>query len=211
MSRLRAPSGSCWIAAALVALCSGCGQGKKGEADSPAPADSAVARPQEQAEPSPAAAATSSDTPAVASSPQAAPDAAVSHDVVGVCAVERIDPDRLALTVAWKGEHLQVTGHIREGTGKTLNLVLTRRAKFVYDEVFKGDRLGSFTLASDSLEATSVAYTPTPAEQGAFDRRGSLKLDLSERLCLDASLYDKLNLLAIRHIEVPPRGTGRVE
>jgi hypothetical protein len=216
MSRRRASAGTGrktggWIAATLVAFCLGCGPGKQSDADSPAPADSAIARPEEPPDSSHATVATIADTPAETSSPQTAPNAAVPDDLVAVCAVERIDPDRLGLTVAWKGEHLQVTGHIREGTGKTLNLVLTRRAKFVYDEVFKGDRLGSFALASDSVEATSVAYTPTPAEQAAFDRRGSLKLDPSERLCLDASLYDKLNLLAVRHIEVPPRETGRPE
>ncbi len=101
MSRRRASSGTgSWIAAALVALCLGCGQGKKSDTDAP-------------------------------SSPQATPNAAVPDDLVAVCAVERIDTDRLALTVAWKGEHLHVAGHVREGAGKTLNLVLTRRAKFV--------------------------------------------------------------------------------
>ena len=179
--------GIAW-AAALITLCVGCGAGERSDGGGPAPGDTAVA-----------------------SRPRATPNASVPGDLVAVCAVERIDPDRLVLTVSWSGGHLHVAGLVREGAGKTLNLVLTRRAKFVFDEVFKGERLGSFTLATDSVEATSVAYTPTPAEQAAFDRRESLKLDPSERLCLDVSLYDKLNLLAIRHIEVPPRGTGRPE
>jgi hypothetical protein len=125
-------------------------------------------------------------------------------DLVGVCAVDRVDSERLDVTATWQGRHVHVAGRVRDGAGNTLILTLSRKSRFVSDEVFKGERLGAIELVSDSLDVTSVSYAPTPAEQAAFARRRAILLDPSVEICLDASLYHKLKRLASRHIVLPP-------
>ncbi len=168
---------------ALVGLASACGGSGKGDGGVAA-RDTLTSRP----EPAPAAA----DSPGV------------QDDQVGSCVTDRLDPGRLDLAAAWQGGHLHVAGRVPGGAGKTLVLSLSYRAKFVFDEVFRDKRLAAIDLASDSVDVRSVSYAPTPSEQAAFARRGALALAAAAEPCLDVALYEKLDLLASRHIALPP-------
>jgi hypothetical protein len=120
----------------------------------------------------------------------------------GSCATEQLDPERLNLEADWQKGHVHVAGGVSGGTGKTLVLSLTSGGTFIFDEVFRDQRLAAIDLASDSVDVRSVTYRPTPAEQAAFDRRGAVSLAAASDVCLDISLYDKLDLLASRHIRL---------
>ena len=123
----------------------------------------------------------------------------------GPCPADQLDPDRLALEATWETGHVHVTGRVEGGTGRTLVLSLSSGGKFVFDEVFRGKRLASIELASAEVDATSGSYAPTPSEKAAFDRRGAVALATAGGLCLDAALYDRLDLLASRHLPLAPR------
>jgi hypothetical protein len=123
----------------------------------------------------------------------------------GPCPADQLDPDRLALETTWEKGHVHVTGRVDGGAGRTLVLSLSSGGKFVFDEIFRGKRLASIELGSDEVDVTSGSYTPTPSEKAAFDRRGAVSLATASELCLDAALYDRLDLLASRHLPLAPR------
>jgi hypothetical protein len=147
--------------------------------------------------------------PAETTNDRAAAGSAVPSDARGggaaSCGSDSVDPGRLDLHAEWRGDHLHVTGEVSGGSGKSLNLSLSQSGKFVYDEVFRGERLATVRLASDRVEVVSVAYAPTDAERTAFARTGAVRLDAARPVCVKATLYDGLNLLAARQLAIEPR------
>ena len=177
---------------ALVILTAACGGRRESERPT-AEADTASSR------------SVPAETPGSADS-STADSTSNAGEPAGPCATDQLDPERLDLAADWEKGHVHVRGRVSGGTGRTLVLSLTSGGKFVFDEVFRDQRLASIDLASDSVDVRSATYAPTPAEQAAFDRRGAVALASASELCLDIALYDRLDLLASRHIPLgPPR------
>jgi hypothetical protein len=99
-----------------------------------------------------------------------------------------------------------VHGTVPAGAGKTLNLGLSQHQRFVFDEVFRGERLASVRLRSDSVDLVSVGYAPTESEDAALSRSGAVALDRGAPVCVTASLYDGLTLVAVNQIPLPAPG-----
>ncbi|MBA2564640.1 MAG: hypothetical protein H0V09_04365 [Gemmatimonadetes bacterium] len=120
------------------------------------------------------------------------------------CALEVLNPDRMALSAEWHGGHVRILGTVRDGAGQALSLALSQNQSFVYDEIFRSEVLSVLTLESDEVDATSVTFEPNRSQLASFQRTGARPLDPALPLCVDASLYEKgsLDLLATRHFLV---------
>ncbi len=123
----------------------------------------------------------------------------------GACLVDTLAPSRLDVAARWDDGHVRVSGSVRGGAGNMLNVRLAHGARFVYDEVFRGERIGAVALTSDGVDLVSSAYAPAAGELEAFRRVGAVPRDPALPLCLDLSLYElrTLDRLASRQILLP--------